>query len=224
MNSCQRRTAMDSRSAVRPSTAARPSPIAEKSRWMPQHSTAYSSRSSLARVGRVAIAMSLDFHHQHNGCRAHDLALEPASPLLFANRSFGWPRLKGAFATLIIANADRVVDPGEKNFTVADFPGARRRHDRLHCLFHHVVYQDHLQLDLGDEVNGIFAAAVELRMAFLPAMSASFEHGHALDTDFMKRGFHCFQLRSLDHRFDLCHRFSSRFSDLSPTMTLERLR
>ena len=113
--------------------------------------------------------------------------------------------LERAFAALLIANSDCVVHLGEENLAISDFPGARGRYDCLHCLLDEIVCQDQLQLEFGNQIDGIFSAAVDLGVSLLPAMSAGFEDGHAFDANLVKGVLHGIQLRCLDHRFELGH-------------------
>jgi hypothetical protein len=59
--------------------------------------------------------------------------------------------------------------------------------------------------DLGQEVDGVLAAAVELGVALLAAVTAGLENGHAFDARFEQGVLHCVQLRGLNDRFDLLH-------------------
>ena len=69
----------------------------------------------------------------------------------------------------------------------------------------HLVADDELQLDLGQQVDGVFAAAVELRVALLTAVAAGFRDGDSLDAGFDEGFFDRIQLGGLDHGFNLEH-------------------
>ena len=72
------------------------------------------------------------------------------------------------------------------------------------------VLADHLDLHLGQEIHHIFGAAIELGMALLPAEALGFDHGDALQADFVQRLLHLVQLERLDDRFDLLHLVHAR--------------
>src|SRR5579883_634431 len=95
-------------------------------------------------------------------------------------------KLQGALTPLVVTNADRLIDLGQENLAVADLARAGRRDDGLHRLLHDGVGQHRLELDLGDEVDGVLTPAVELGVALLAAMATHLEHGHALDADFVQ--------------------------------------
>ena len=59
--------------------------------------------------------------------------------------------------------------------------------------------------DLGQEVHGVFAAAVDFGVAFLPAESFHFADGHAFDADFAEGVFDFLELERLDDGFDFLH-------------------
>jgi len=115
-------------------------------------------------------------------------------------------RLQSALAPLIIANADRIVDPREKNFAIPNLAGARCRCDRVHHFLDQVIAEHKFQFDLGDEVDGVLATAIKLGVAFLTAVAAHLDDRHAFNTNLMQGGFDRFQLGVLNDRFDFCHR------------------
>src|ERR1700739_3474217 len=85
-------------------------------------------------------------------------------------------------AALVVADANGFVDLRDEDLSVADFAGAGRGEDGLHPFFDPLVDHDHLQLDFGEEVDGVFASPIELRVALLTAMAACLENGHALNS------------------------------------------
>jgi len=113
--------------------------------------------------------------------------------------------LESAFASLFIADSDGVVDLGEENLPIADFSSARGGDDCLHGFFDQVIGKHQLQLDFGNQVDGVFPAAIELGMPFLPTVAAGFEHRHAFDADLVEGILYSVELRCLDHRFQLGH-------------------
>src|SRR5581483_4982107 len=106
---------------------------------------------------------------------------------------------------LVIADANGVVDLRHEDFAVADFAGTCGGEDRLDGFVGHFVAHDHFDLDLGEEVDGIFATTVKLGVALLSAVTAGLEDGHALDTCFEERIFDSIELGGLNNSFNLLH-------------------
>ena len=79
-----------------------------------------------------------------------------------------------------------------------------------------VVGDHHLDLDLGQEVDDVLGAAVELGVALLAAVALGLQHGHALDAQLLQGLLHLVQLERLDHRLDLLH--SPRPGTLTPAL------
>jgi hypothetical protein len=73
----------------------------------------------------------------------------------------------------------------------------------------------HLDLDLGQKVDGVFAAAIELGVALLAAMAAGFENGHAFDARFEQGILDCVQLGGLENGFDLEHVQNASFDSVT---------
>ena len=82
-----------------------------------------------------------------------------------------------------------------------------------------VVGDHHLDLDLGQEVDDVLGAAVELGLALLAAVALGLEHGHALDAQLLQRLLHLVQLERLDDGFDLLHRPSGRHGGVARPAT-----
>jgi hypothetical protein len=72
-------------------------------------------------------------------------------------------------------------------------------------LLFQIVVENQLDLDLGEKVDGVFAAAIELGVALLAAMAAGFENGHAFDACFEQRILDGVQLGRLENGFNLEH-------------------
>ena len=68
-----------------------------------------------------------------------------------------------------------------------------------------VVAEHDLDLHLGQEVDDVFGAAIELGVALLAAEALGLGDGDALQADFLKRFLHFVELERLDDRFDLFH-------------------
>src|SRR3954463_4315062 len=77
--------------------------------------------------------------------------------------------LDGRVVDLAGADAHNMLDGCHEDLAVADLARARRLHDRLDGGLDMVVRYDNFNLHLGQEVDDILGAPVELGMAFLPA-------------------------------------------------------
>jgi hypothetical protein len=78
-----------------------------------------------------------------------------------------------------------------------------------------VVGDDQLDLDLGEKVDGVFAAAIELGVALLAAMAAGFENGHAFNACFEQGVFDGVQLGGLENGFNLEHMRNASFDSVT---------
>src|SRR5581483_9814399 len=110
--------------------------------------------------------------------------------------------LEGVIPALVIANADGFVDSRAEDFAISDFAGLRRTDDGALDLLHHIIANDHLDLDFRTEVDGVLAAAVNLGVALLAAMSADFDDGHTLNANVVQSVLYGFQLRCLNDGFN----------------------
>src|SRR5215475_10238556 len=86
----------------------------------------------------------------------------------------------GGVAALASANSYRVIDPRHENLAVADASGMGRGADRLDGLLDHFTLNDQLELHLGQEVDDVFGAAIELGVTLLPAKALGLQNGDAL--------------------------------------------
>src|SRR4051794_1972882 len=93
-------------------------------------------------------------------------------------------------AALVIPDADRFIDRRTEDLSITDFAGLGGRDDRALDLVYHAVGDHHLNLDFGDEINRVLAPTINLRVPLLAAMTTDFNHGHSLNTDFMKSVLH----------------------------------
>ncbi len=103
--------------------------------------------------------------------------------------------LQGLVASLVVANPDGIRDLGKKYLSIADLSGVCCRRDGLHGSVHHVIRQDHFNLDLRNQVHRILAAAINLGVTLLPPVASGFEHRHAFKTGLVQRIFDGIQLR-----------------------------
>src|SRR5262249_55859273 len=82
------------------------------------------------------------------------------------------PQLQSAFATLVVADANRLRDFINEDLAIADFAGARRRTQRPHHLLGPRVRNHHLELHLGKQVDFVLHSPVDLFVALLAAVAA----------------------------------------------------
>src|SRR3954466_349253 len=75
----------------------------------------------------------------------------------------------GVDAGLAGADAYDLLDVGHEYLAVADAAGLRRLADRLDGAFDGFVAEHNLDLHLGQEVDDVLGAAIELGVAFLAA-------------------------------------------------------
>ena len=68
-----------------------------------------------------------------------------------------------------------------------------------------LVGDHHLDLHLGQEVDDVLGAAIELGVALLAAEALDLGDGEAGDADLGQRFAHFVELERLDDRFDLLH-------------------
>ncbi len=67
------------------------------------------------------------------------------------------------------------------------------------------IGEDDLELDLGQEVHRVFAAAVDFRVALLAAEAFDLGDGHAFDAEFGEGVFDFLELERFDDGFDFLH-------------------
>src|SRR3954470_20526750 len=99
----------------------------------------------------------------------------------------------------------RFLDGGHEDLAVADPPRPRRVGDRLDHALGEPVLDHHFQLHLGQEVDDIFGAPVELGMPLLPPEPLGLGDGDTRHADVVQRLFHLVELERLDDRLDLLH-------------------
>src|SRR4029450_7717082 len=116
-----------------------------------------------------------------------------------------WCWSNGVAPALASANADDFVDGKHEDLPVADAAGLGRLLDRLHHLHHLFVADDDLELHLGQEVDDIFGAPIELGVAFLSPEPLHLADGEALNADSRQTLLHLVQLEGLDDRLDFFH-------------------
>src|SRR5829696_2368151 len=109
----------------------------------------------------------------------------------------------GVGAALAGADAQRLLDGRDEDLAVADPAGLGGVSDRLDDALGETVLDHHLELHLGEEVDDIFGAAIELGMALLAPEPLRLGDGDSRHADLVQRLLHLVELERLDDRFDL---------------------
>jgi hypothetical protein len=105
------------------------------------------------------------------------------------------------------ANADRIFDCADKNLPIADFPGFGRLDNGFDCLIRLLVAQHDFNFDLRQKIDGVFAAAINLGVAFLAPETFYFGDGHSFDAEAGKGFLYVFQFKRFYDGLDFFHRF-----------------
>src|SRR6266705_3394107 len=108
-------------------------------------------------------------------------------------------------ADLFRADAYRVFHWKNENFPIADLAGLSRGHDHADRFVHHIVGEHDFHFHFWQEINGVFTAAINLGVAFLPAEPLYFRDGHPFDAKFGERLLDLLELEGLDDRFQFFH-------------------
>src|SRR5438094_10540398 len=82
--------------------------------------------------------------------------------------------LDRGFVGLAGADAHHVLDRGDEDLAVADLAGARRLDDRVDRALDLAVGHHHLDFHLGQEIDYVLGAAVQLVVTFLPVIYLPF--------------------------------------------------
>src|SRR5262252_10730968 len=98
-----------------------------------------------------------------------------------------------------------MVEVDDEDLAVADLAGLRGRGDRVDGLVDLVGIDGNFDLDLGQEAHGVFGAAIDFRMALLPAVSLDFRHRETVNADGGQGVPDFFQLEWLDDRHNNFH-------------------
>src|SRR3954462_13121364 len=112
--------------------------------------------------------------------------------------------------SLVGADAQRVLDLDDENLAIADLAGLGGPGDRLDHAVGAVVSYHHLDLDLGQEIHGVFGAPINLRMALLAPEALDLGDGQSRDSDLGERVAHVLELERLDDGGDQLHGRSLR--------------
>jgi NADH-quinone oxidoreductase subunit B len=131
---------------------------------------------------------------------------------LFSGQPAGPPALQRSRASFPIADANSFVNGGDENLAIPNLSGARCRDDRLHGFVQQFIRDHGLNLDFRQKIDGVFASAIELCVAFLTPVPAGFQDGHTLDANGEQGLFDCVQLRWLDDCLYFLHTLLPEYS------------
>src|SRR5262249_17900831 len=115
------------------------------------------------------------------------------------------PRSERVEATLTRTHPDHLVDRGDPDLAVADLAGTGGVDDRVDHLLHIDLGDEHVDADLGQELDGVLGTSVDLGVALLPAVPLDLADGHAGHAHRMQRFLHRVELMRLDHRRHKLH-------------------
>src|SRR5258708_15297805 len=117
--------------------------------------------------------------------------------------------LQRRLAALAGTDADHFFDVGDEDLAVADASSLGGTFDGLQRPRDHLVREHDFHLHLGQEVDDVLGAAVQLGVAFLTAEALHFRDGQAQDAHVGQRFLHLVELEGLDDGLDLLHRTGS---------------
>src|ERR1700753_3060245 len=137
----------------------------------------------------------------YNRYRKQNQAAKAASSLSYVARRGIAPGSNSVQPGFSRPDPDRLLDIGYEDFAVADPPRLRRAADRFDGFFDKVVAHHDLDLNLRQEVDDVFGAAIELGMTLLPAKALGLGDGDALQSNFLESFLDLVQLERLDNGF-----------------------
>ncbi len=106
------------------------------------------------------------------------------------------------------ADADGIFDCTDENFAVADLTGFGSLNNRIDRGRNLRISENNFDLNLGEEIDSVLTAAINLRVALLPPESFDLADGHSLNPNFRQCFLNIFQFERLDNRLDFLHRLS----------------
>src|SRR4051794_7299407 len=108
--------------------------------------------------------------------------------------------LQGVRPPLAGPDPDELVDRRRPDLAVADLPGRGRLHDDVDDISGVVVGNDDVETHLGDEVDGVLRAPVDLGVPLLPAVAVDLGDGQTVHPERLQRRLHVVELERLDDR------------------------
>jgi hypothetical protein len=114
-------------------------------------------------------------------------------------------RAVGGVVRLAGAYAQNPQDVGDEDFAVAHLAGFRGTHDGFHDLIDELILDGDFDAGLGHEIDDVFRAAVQLRVASLASEALDLGHRHARHPNFGERRAHVIELEGLDNGSNQFH-------------------
>src|SRR5262249_43959966 len=115
------------------------------------------------------------------------------------------PYLQRRVVGLTRTDSNDALDLGDEDLSITDLPRFGGLENGFDDLIHQVATHGDLDPCLGDEVDDVLSASVQLSVATLPSESLHFGDGHAGYTDVGQRGTHVVELERFDDRSDQFH-------------------
>src|ERR1700733_1955273 len=108
---------------------------------------------------------------------------------------------------ILLAGADtnRMVEVDDEDLPVADLSGFCSGRDCFNGFVDLIGGDSDFNLDLGQEAHRIFSAAIDFRVALLPAISLDFRHRETVNADGGQGVTDFFELEWLDDRHNNFH-------------------
>src|SRR5436853_7225402 len=103
------------------------------------------------------------------------------------------------------ADANRVVEIDDEDLAVADLPGFRRGGDGFDGFVDLIGGDSDFDLDLGQEADRVFGAAIDFRMTLLAAISLDFRHRETVNANGGQGVTDFFEFEWLDDRHNNFH-------------------
>ena len=116
-------------------------------------------------------------------------------------------KLNCFFASFSGSNTSDIINGADENLPVSNFTGFGSVDDGIDSGGNLTVRQNNFDLDLREKIDGIFAAAIDFRVALLAAETFHFTHGHSFNSNTSESFFDVFELKRFDNSLDFLHRF-----------------
>src|SRR6266481_3109523 len=120
---------------------------------------------------------------------------------------------------IIVADADGLCYVVYEKLSVSYFSRARRQGERFDDFIGATACHHQFQLHFREQVDVVFLAAINFRVALLTAMATHFGNSHAVDSDGLKSLFDLVQFERLDDCLDFFHMsLSSLWVGIAPAL------
>src|SRR5262249_19731437 len=110
----------------------------------------------------------------------------------------GRPRSQCGIVCFSGADANGVIERGDKDLAIADLAGLCGLGERVDDFADLICFGGDLDPDLGQEMDTVFGAAIDLGMTLLPSVAFDLSDGHAPDADARQRAADLIKLERFD--------------------------